>query len=109
MAPVSFGRVRKFIHKIPKPLRNRYAMSALGLLVWIMLFDRHDLWSTWKNQRELSRMEEKREWYAAEIARIREQHLELTSDPGLLEKFARERYLMKRPNERVFVLVAEER
>jgi cell division protein FtsB len=97
----------KVLRRIPRPLRNRYALSALGLLLWIALFDRHDLWTVWKNQRELARIREKQEWYTREIERLREQHRELTSDPALLEKFARERYLMKRPGERVVVLVAE--
>ncbi|HRP00710.1 MAG TPA: septum formation initiator family protein, partial [Flavobacteriales bacterium] len=81
------------------------AISTLNLLVWVALFDRNDLWTTWKNHRELGRMEEQQEWYAAEIERTKEQLHELSSDTTLLEKFARERYLMKRDNEDIFVLV----
>lgn len=92
---------------IPKQLRNRYALSALGLLAWLALFDRNDLWTTYKNHRELGRMHEQKEWYSSEIDRSREQLNELSSNKRLLEKFARERYLMKRDNEDIFVLVPE--
>ena len=52
-------------------------------------------------------MEEQQEWFTAEIQRTKEQLHELSSDTELLEKFARERYLMKRDNEDIFVLVPE--
>jgi cell division protein FtsB len=52
-------------------------------------------------------MEGQQEWYAQEIMRTKEQLHELGSDTELLEKFARERYLMKRDNEDIFVLVPE--
>jgi cell division protein FtsB len=97
----------KLLRFIPKPLRNRYGLSALGLLAWLALFDRNDLWTMWKNQRELSRMEEQKTWYSSEIDRTQEQLHELSSNKHLLEKFARERYLMKRENEDIFVLVPE--
>ena len=90
-------------------LRNRYVLVSLGLVAWLALFDRNDLWTTCKNQRELGRMHEQKEWYGSEIERSREQLNELSSNKRLLEKFARERYLMKRDNEDIFVLVPEKR
>lgn len=84
-------------------------MVALGLLAWLMLFDSNDLWTTWRNQRELGRMQDQKTWYSSEIERTREQLNELSSNKQLLEKFARERYLMKRDNEDIFVLVPEKK
>lgn len=93
--------------RLPPPLRNRYGFTALALLAWLAFFDRNDLWTTWKNHRRLARMEEQKAWYREEIDRTKEQLQELSSDSRLLEKFARERYLMKRDNEEIFVLVPE--
>jgi cell division protein FtsB len=101
--------VKKLIGYIPHRLRNRYGVAVLALIVWITFFDQSDAWTTFKNQRELSRMEEQKDWYRAEIDRTKEQLHELSSDKELLEKFARERYLMKRENEDIFVLVPEKR
>lgn len=97
----------RLLSHIPARLRNRYAAAVLGLLCWIIFFDRSDAWTTFKNRRELGRMEEQRQFYVREITRTKEQLLELSSDKQLLEKFARERYLMKRDNEDIFVLVPE--
>ncbi len=98
--------MHRIVRHIPRPLRDRYGIAAMGLLAWITLFDSNDLWTNWKNVRELDRMEDQKAWYSAEIERTREQLHELDSDRDLLEKFARERYLMKRDNEDIFVLVA---
>lgn len=101
----SFVPVKKLLDWIPVRLRNRYGAVALGLLCWITFFDRNDAWTTFKNRRELGRMIEQKAFYTTEIARTKEQLHELDSDKVLLEKFARERYLMKRDNEDIFVLV----
>ena len=106
-APGTFAAVKKLLDRIPDRLRNRYGLAMLVLVAWITFFDQSDLWTTWKNRRELSRMREQKAWYATEIERTKEQLHELSSDQQLLEKFARERYLMKRDDEDIFVLVPE--
>ena len=99
--------MKKLLDRIPKRLKNRYGVASLALVGWIAIFDQNDIWTTWKNHRALSDMEEQTEWYSTEIARTREQLTEIASDQELLEKFARERYLMKRDNEDIFVFVAQ--
>lgn len=101
--------MKKLIAKIPKPLRNRYSIAVLVVLGWVLLFDQNDAWTTIKDRRELGRMEEQKEWYSEEIQRTKEQLNEISSNKELLEKFARERYLMKRDNEDIFVLVPEKK
>lgn len=101
--------MKKLLDRIPARLKNRYMAASLGLLCWIAFFDRNDAWTTYKNRRELARMNEQKEFYAAEIKLTREHLHELSSDKELLEKFARERYYMKRDNEDIFVLVPEKK
>ncbi len=99
--------LNKLILRIPARFRNRYGLVAALMLAWITLFADNDIWTLWKNHRALSAMRDQREWYDRELARTKEQLAEIASDKDLLEKFARERYLMKRDNEDIFVLVAE--
>lgn len=84
--------MKKLLDRIPERLRNRYGLAVLVLVGWIAIFDSSDLWTTWKNHRELSEMQDQAVWYTAEIARTKEQLTEIASDKDLLEKFARERY-----------------
>lgn len=102
---LTFEFVKDLLNRIPKPLRNRYVLSALGLICWITFFDSFDLFTTVKNQHLLSEMEDQKEWYHAQIIETKEDLHELNSDDALLEKFARERYLMKRDNEDIYILV----
>lgn len=95
----------KILRWVPVRLRNRYGLAAGVLLLWIMLFADYDLYTMLKLRHELSRMRDQHEHFAEEVARTKEQLHQLNSDQALLEKFAREKYLMKRDNEDVFVLV----
>lgn len=95
----------KFLRFVPGILRNRYGAGLLALLLWIGLFADYDLYTMVKLRHQLGQMKAQRDRYAADIAITREQLHELNSDQALLEKFAREKYLMKRDNEDIFVLV----
>ncbi|QQR87280.1 MAG: septum formation initiator family protein [Flavobacteriales bacterium] len=97
----------KLVKLIPRWLRNRYGATALFLLVWIAFLDKSDALTTFKNRRALHRLEQQHEHYTDQIALTRQRIAELNGDPALKEKFARERYYMKRKNEDVFVLVAK--
>lgn len=95
----------KILRFVPKPLRNRYGAGLLALLLWITLFADYDLYTMFKLRHQLGQIQGQHEWYAEEIATTRAQLHEINSDQHLLEKFAREKYLMKRDNEDIFVLV----
>lgn len=99
----------KILRFCPKPLRNRYGAGILALLLWITLFADYDLYTTLKLRHKLNSMRSQHEWYAEEITKTRSQLHELNSDNELLEKFAREQYLMKRDNEDIFVIVPEKK
>lgn len=43
------------------------------------------------------------------IAEDQQHYYELTSDPELLEKFAREQYLMKKEGEDIYIILPEEK
>ena len=60
-----------------------------------------------QNKLELWEMEEEKEYYLQEIKITKLDLKELTSDMNSLERFAREKYLMKRDNEEIFVFVEE--
>ena len=98
---------KKLVRFIPRWLRHRYGASAFALLLWIAFFDKSDAVTTYKNRQALHKLEDRKEQYVADIAVTQRRIAELKGDPTLMEKFARERYYMKRKNEDVFVLVPE--
>jgi cell division protein FtsB len=50
-------------------------------------------------------LEEQKEFYQEKKQQIKAEREELMSNAELLEKFARERYLMKKPTEDLYVVV----
>ena len=86
-------------------LRNKYFLIAMAFLVWMIFFDTNDLFSQYQYHEQVSKLKQERDFYQKETAKVAKDLDELTSNPQQLEKFARERYLMKKDNEDVFVIV----
>lgn len=94
----------KILTQIVSKLRNKYVV-AISVFVVIMLFlDKNDLFTQMARTRQLKELKESREYYVAKIATERDELEKLKSNPGTLEKYAREKYLMKRDNEDLFLV-----
>ncbi|GAB2606125.1 septum formation initiator family protein [Spirosoma areae] len=96
--------LQKLLHR----LRNFYVATGLGLLVWITFFDTNDLPTQIRNRWKLYELDEDAKFYQAQIKAVQKERRELLGNDRLREKFAREKYLMKRPEEDVFVIVDEQ-
>lgn len=86
-------------------LKNKVVIASVAFIAWMLFFDRNDLSSqlNYVNQRENLRKE--KIFYEKEISEIENGLQELSSDPKKLEKFAREKYLMKKENEDLYIIV----
>lgn len=101
-------KFRKPDFKIWGPkLRNKYVMTLLAFAVWLLFFDKNDFFSQLSYRRQLKELEIDKDYYLQEIARNKEDMKELMSDPEHLEKYARERYLMKKDNEDIFLILPD--
>ena len=89
-------------------VRNKYIATTLLFLIWMTFFDENNFISQVKNQLKLAELETDKEHYVKEIAESTKDLRLLQNDKDLLEKFARERYLMKKENEEIFVFAVEE-
>lgn len=94
----------KLLTHIPAWLRNKYLIAGLAFLVFIIFFDDRDLVSNFRHSRELKGLEQSRRYYQDEIYKTRQELKQLRTDAALLEKYAREKYLMKRDNEDLFLV-----
>lgn len=88
-------------------LKNKYFIASLAFVIWMLFFDRNDVISQYDYRTQVKKLEQEKEFYNQEIAGVQKDLEDLTTDKDKLEKFARERYLMKRDNEDVFVIVEE--
>jgi cell division protein FtsB len=89
--------------------RNKYFVVSLAFLVWMVFFDKNDLFSQYQYHSQLTKLKRERDFYEKETAKVHKDLDELTTNKEKLEKFAREKYLMKKANEDVFVIVKDKK
>ena len=86
-------------------LKYKYLIFYTLLLFWMSFFDNNSFVYRYKLAREITHLEESIEIHKDKIVELRRQKTELIGNDRNLEKFAREKYLMKKDNEDVFIIV----
>jgi cell division protein DivIC len=97
------------LKRIPKFIRSFYFITGILFLVWMLFFDSNDFITQYRMSRQLSILEQDKEHYLEKMAEVQQDREELMGNSELLEKFAREKYLMKRPGEDVFIVVPKKK
>ena len=95
------------IEKVPPAFRNKYLLTILIFFLWLLLFDSNNLISRYKDMRELHKLKTDREYYINRIEEDRRKLHELKTDNHNLEKFAREQYRMKKPDEDIYIILTQ--
>jgi cell division protein DivIC len=95
----------KFIEKIPLVFRNKYLLTVIIFFIWLLLFDSNNLISRYKGLRELHKLKIDREYYLKRVEADKQKLHELKTDNHNLEKFAREQYMMKKPDEDLYIIL----
>ena len=93
------------LNKIPKPFRNFYFVSLVIFLLWMLLLDSNNLVARFQLSSKLNSLENEKEYYEEKIKEVEKDHNELFGDDESLEKFAREKYLMKKESEDIYIVV----
>jgi cell division protein FtsB len=88
--------------------QNRfYWVSASILIVWMFVLDSNDIFVQVRLWNELRTLENEKVYYQQKTKELEKERSTVIGNPSLLEKFAREKYLMKKPKEDIFVIVDE--
>jgi len=94
--------------RMPTWMKNKYVLTLLVFLVWIILLDPNNLISRVREIKTRNRLEREKEYYMGRIEEDRRKLNELRTSNENLEKYAREQYRMKRPDEDLFIIVSPE-
>lgn len=92
------------LNSIPSWLKNKYFIAFASFTVIILFLDKNDIFTQINRRKELNTLEKSKAYYTTQIAAERKQLEALKNNPAALEKFAREKYLMKRDNEELFLI-----
>ncbi len=85
-------------------MRNKFIVTLIIFLGWLLLFDEYNLISRIRNKQTISELERQKENHILEIERSKRLLKGLQGDNDNLETFAREQYLMKKDNEDIYIV-----
>lgn len=91
-----------------KFLANKYVLATTVFLVWMLFLDTNNLIDRYRNLNYINKLEEQKSYYKKRIEEDTEKLNELRSNKSKLEKFAREQYLMKNPDEDIFIILDDD-
>jgi hypothetical protein len=94
--------VLKFIFRI---LINKFFLTTVAFIVWMIFFDSNNLLTRNHLQEKLDVLNVEKQFYLQEIRKDSTLTNQLMTDSTQLEKFARERYLMKKDKEDLFLVI----
>ncbi|MEL6606644.1 MAG: septum formation initiator family protein [Bacteroidota bacterium] len=99
--------MRYIWQQLPPWAKNSYFLMGLAFLVWMLFFDSEDLITQYRLRSKLSKLEAEKTYYQEQIEQIKRDKEELVNNEDLLEKFAREKYFMKKEKEDLYIVVDE--
>ena len=94
----------KSVRPIIRVIRNKYFIAAVGFIVWMLFFDLKDWQSMRARTNKLNELKQSEKIISAQIRDTRKELSLLKSDAGSIEKYAREKFLMKKDNEDLFIV-----
>lgn len=86
-------------------IRNKYIVASVVFFTWVFVFDKSNLLSQIDLTRKLYQLKDDKKYYMEQIRKDKIETNELLTNPEYIEKFARERYLMKKDSEDIFLII----
>lgn len=98
-------RLPAFINKrnIIRLLINRYFLICVGFILLLVLSENSIVY-TYKLHKQLNEIKSRKEFYENEIKQDSINIIKLRTDMDAIEKFGREKYMMKKDNEDIFII-----
>ena len=94
----------KFLTHIPSWLKNKYLLTGTFFVIWMLFFDPKDLFSDFERRDKLNELQNSEKHLRQQITESRQELDLLKNNAQSIEKYAREKYLMKKDNEDLFIV-----
>lgn len=90
-----------------KFLGSRYTLVMIFFMVWMLFLDNYSYFDHRILDRQINELEDNKKYYKDEIAKDI-QSIKNLNNPGQTERYAREKYYMKRDSEDIYIIDIEE-
>lgn len=94
----------KLLTHIPAWLKNKYFLTTVFFIVWMVFFDMKDLATDFARRTKLRELQKKEKYMVSQISETRKELGLLETSAQTIEKYAREKYMMKKDNEDLFIV-----
>ena len=94
----------KFMGRLPSWLKNKYLLTGAFFVVWMLIFDQKDILSAFDRRDKLNELENSQQHLKQLISESHQELDLLKNNAQSIEKYAREKYLMKKDNEDLFIV-----
>ena len=84
-------------------LANKYMLTLVAFCIWMAFFDTRDIFSQMSRRNELQQLNTKIDYYKGQIDTTKDELKNLKNNREAMEKYAREKYFMKKDNEEIFI------
>jgi len=100
-------QLQSLMKKLAPYYKNKYLVAGTLFLIWLIFFDQNNLLERSRQINHLHQLQEDKVYYKERIEEDSTRLQQLKTDKDNLERFAREKYYMKRDNEDIFVIIEE--
>ena len=90
-----------------KFLGSKYTLVSLFFILWMLFLDNYSYLDHRILNTEINELEDNKKYYQEEIAKD-EQSIKNLNNPGQTERYAREKYFMKKDSEDIYIIDIEE-
>ena len=100
---------QNLVQKYPylKFLGSRYTLVLLFFIVWMLFLDNQSYLDQRILNKQIDELEDNKTYYKEEIAKD-QQSIKNLKNPGQTERYAREKYYMKRDSEDIYIIDIED-
>ena len=89
-----------------KFLSNKYVLVLLLFVVWMLFLDNYSYLEHSILNKEINELDDNKKYYQDEIKKD-DENIRLLKNPDQIEKYAREKYYMKRDSEDIYIIEFE--
>jgi cell division protein DivIC len=97
----------KIFSRFPRWLASKYLIAITAFIVWMFFFDKNDLGLQSRRRDELKKLRQSETELAKQISQSKVELNLLKTNSATIEKYAREKYFMKKDNEDLYIYKEE--
>lgn len=95
---------KRGLERLPQWIKNKYFIAGMAFVVWMLFFATNDIFSQFERVQRSKELEKNEAHQNVLITETQQELGFLKTSAQTIEKYAREKYMMKKDNEDLFII-----